>query len=149
MPAMACGFESHHRHQTNRGGSAPLFVWSQDRDSNGSGSEWGAGGAPEPRPGLRRSAGRVPPPAPRQKNAATFRFRGLRKSRENCTSAASFFLYRIEPASLGFDSDTGSDLDCSDAPNKQGGPSPPTLFVWSQALSFAQSSFSVACFERL
>ena len=30
--------------------------------------------------------------APRQKNAASFRFRGLLKCRENCTSAASFFL---------------------------------------------------------
>ena len=28
----------------------------------------------------------------RQKNSAPFRFRGLRKSRENCTSAESFFL---------------------------------------------------------
>ena len=32
------------------------------------------------------------PGAPRQKNSAPFRFRGLRKSRENCTSAESFFL---------------------------------------------------------
>ena len=55
-------------------------------------------------------------PAPRQKNSAPFRFRGLRKSRENCTSAESFFLYQIEPASLGFDLDTGSDLDSSGAP---------------------------------
>ena len=31
---------------------------------------------------------------PRQKNAAPFRFRGLRKCRESCTSAASFFLFR-------------------------------------------------------
>ena len=48
---------------------------------------------------------RVPPPAPRQKNAVPLRFRGLRKCmatrgkratnkacRENCASAASFFL---------------------------------------------------------
>ena len=37
-----------------------------------------------------------------------FRFRGLRKSRENCTSAESFFLSQIEPASLGFDLDAHS-----------------------------------------
>ena len=36
------------------------------------------------------------PGAPRQKNSAPFRFRGLRKSRENCTSAESFFLSKSE-----------------------------------------------------
>ena len=61
---------------------------------------------------------RVPPPAPRQKNSAPFRFRGLRKSRENCTSAESFFLSQIEPALLGFDLDTGSDSDSAGAPEK-------------------------------
>ena len=63
---------------------------------------------------------RPPPPAPRQKNSAPFRFRGLRKSRENCTSAESFFLSQIGPASLGSDSDSGSssDLDCFVAPEK-------------------------------
>ena len=60
----------------------------------------------------------VPPRAPRQKNSAPFRFRGLRKSRENCTSAESFFLYQIEPASLGFDLNTGSDLVCPGAPER-------------------------------
>ena len=35
-------------------------------------------------------------PAPRQKNSAPFRFRGLRKRRENCTSAESFFLSETE-----------------------------------------------------
>ena len=55
------------------------------------------------------------PGAPRQKNAAPLRFRGFRKRRENCASAASFFLPQIEPASLGFDLDTGSDIDSSDA----------------------------------
>ena len=55
-------------------------------------------------------------PAPRQKNSAPFRFRGLRKSRENCTSAESFFLYQIEPASLGFDLDTGSNIGLSGLP---------------------------------
>ena len=59
------------------------------------------------------------PGAPRQKNSAPFRFRGLRKSRENCTSAEPFFLYQIEPASLGFDLDTGSDLDSSGAPKRR------------------------------
>ena len=34
--------------------------------------------------------------APRQKNSAPFRFRGFRKSRENCISAASFFLSKSE-----------------------------------------------------
>ena len=61
---------------------------------------------------------RVPPPAPRQKNSAPFRFRGLRKSRENCTSAESFFRSQIEPASLGFDLDSGSDIDPSGATEK-------------------------------
>ncbi len=46
------------------GAFAPAVSGMWMKDSNGSGSEWGAGGAPEPRPGLRRSAGRVPPPAP-------------------------------------------------------------------------------------
>ena len=56
--------------------------------------------------------------APRRKNSAPFRFRGLRKSRENCTSAESFFLSQIGPASLGSDLDSrgGSDLDCPRAP---------------------------------
>ena len=36
-------------------------------------------------------------PAPRrQKNSAPLRFRGLRKSRENCVSAESFFLSETE-----------------------------------------------------
>ncbi len=39
---------------------------------------------------------RVPPPAPRQKKAAPFRLPGLRKSREDYTSAASFFLSETE-----------------------------------------------------
>ena len=39
---------------------------------------------------------RVPPPAPRQKKAAPFRLPGLRKSREDFTSAASFFLSETE-----------------------------------------------------
>ena len=34
------------------------------KDSNGSGSEWRAGGTSEPRPGLHRSAGRIPPAPP-------------------------------------------------------------------------------------
>ena len=48
---------------------------------------------------------RVGPPAPRQKNAAPFRFRGFRKCRENSISAASFFLFQIGPAPLGSDLD--------------------------------------------
>ncbi len=36
------------------------------------------------------------PGAPRQKNSASFRFRGLRKSRENCISAEFFFLSETE-----------------------------------------------------
>ena len=63
---------------------------------------------------------RVPPPAPRQKNSAPFRFRGLRKSRENCTSAASFFLSETE-VSRGTSvsvMENGSDLDCSGAPRQ-------------------------------
>ena len=39
---------------------------------------------------------RIPPCPPRQKNPAPFRFRGLRKSRENCISAVSFFLSKTE-----------------------------------------------------
>ena len=37
----------------------------------------------------------------RQKKPALFRFRGLRKSRENSISAVSFFLFQTGPASLG------------------------------------------------
>ena len=59
---------------------------------------------------------RVPPPAPRQKNEAPFRFRSLRKSRENCISAASFFLSQIGPASLGSDSDLYSSRYQSENP---------------------------------
>ena len=39
----------------------------------------------------------------RQKNSTPFRFRGLRKRRENCISVESFFLLQIGPASLGSD----------------------------------------------
>ena len=117
MPAMACGFESHHRHQNAAAPSWGCRIL-QGRDSNGSGSEWSAGGHSRARSGLRRSGGRVPPPAPRQKNSASFRFRGLRKSRENCTSPESFFLFQIEPASPGFDLDTGPDSDSSGFPEK-------------------------------
>ena len=63
---------------------------------------------------------RVPPPAPRQKNSAPFRFLGLRKSRENCTSAESFFLSETE-VSWGTSvsvMENGSDLDCSGAPRQ-------------------------------
>jgi len=35
-------------------------------------------------------------PVPRQKNSVPFRFRGFRKSRENCTSTESFFLSKSE-----------------------------------------------------
>ena len=48
---------------------------------------------------------RVQPVPPRRKKSAPFRFRGLRKSRESSTSAGPFFLFRIEPAALGFDSE--------------------------------------------
>ena len=44
----------------------------------------------------------------RQKNSAPFRFRGLRKSRGNCTSAESFFLSKPE------DSRGSSDLVCGE-----------------------------------
>jgi hypothetical protein len=39
----------------------------------------------------------------RQKKLAPFRFFGLRKSRKSSISAISFFLFQIEPTSLGFD----------------------------------------------
>jgi len=42
-------------------------------------------------------------PAARQKKPFPFRFRGLRKRRENCRSAGSFFLFKIGPDSLGTD----------------------------------------------
>ena len=62
------------------------------------------------------------PAPPRQKNAAPFRFRGLRKCRENCTSAASFFLSETE-VSRGTSvsvMENGSDLDCPGAPKRRG-----------------------------
>ncbi len=40
---------------------------------------------------------RAPPPSPRRKKPAPFRFCGLRRSRENSTSAGSFLLLPIEP----------------------------------------------------
>ena len=54
------------------------------------------------------------PGAPRQKNAASFRFRGLRKCRENCTSAASFFLSEtgVSPGTPVSVMGNGSDLNC-------------------------------------
>ena len=36
-------------------------------------------------------------PLRRQKKLAAFRFRGLRRSRENCISAPSFFLSKTDP----------------------------------------------------
>ena len=80
-------------------------------------------------------------PAPRQKNSAPFRFRGLRKSRENCISAESFFLSQIGPASLGSDLDSrgGSDLDCPGAPRQK----KPTAFRFRRG---GESSISVASF---
>ena len=41
--------------------------------------------------------GAFAPPPRRRKNAAPFRFRGFRKSRENCISAASFLLSKSDP----------------------------------------------------
>ena len=59
-------FESFSRCQNDRvcpQGQALLFCILGE-DSNGSGSEWSAGGAPEPRPGLPHRAGRILLPLP-------------------------------------------------------------------------------------
>ena len=60
------------------------------------------------------------PGAPRQKNSAPFRFRGLRKSRENCTSAESFFLSKSEDPRGSSDLVlcAGSDMNCPGAPER-------------------------------
>ena len=58
---------------------------------------------------------------PRQKNSAPFRFRGLRKSRENFTSAESFFLSETE-VSRGTSvsvMEIGSDLECHGTPRQK------------------------------
>ena len=55
------GFKSLHSDQTGNGRpSASRFLFHQIRDLNPSGSEWRAGGTPEPRGGLPRRAGQVP-----------------------------------------------------------------------------------------
>ena len=72
---LCSGDEAHHhlrqRKATQPGGLSLLFR----RESNGSVSEWIAGGNPEPRPGLLRSGGRLPSSAPRR--------RGLRIVRDD------------------------------------------------------------------
>lgn len=50
---------------------------------------------------------RVPQGSPRRKKPAPFRFRGLRRSRENSTSADSFLLLPIEPRFDGDPNKTG------------------------------------------
>ena len=52
----------------------------------------------------------IQPGPPRQKKSTPFRFRGLRKSRENFISVDSFFLLQIGPAKLGSDLDGDTDL---------------------------------------
>ena len=61
---------------------------------------------------------RVRSAAPRRKKAAPFRFRGLRKSRENSISAESFFLSESDPLALGSDSvGRGGSYRSSQAPS--------------------------------
>ena len=70
-----------------------------DRGLEGSGSEWTAGGSPEPRPGS---------PAGEESHHR----HGVRRSKHRSVSVlrrklhyvSPFFLFRIEPASLGFNS---------------------------------------------
>ena len=84
---------------------------------------------------------RVRSPAPRQKNSAPFRFRGLRKSRENCTSAESFFLSetgvsRGTPVSV---LNADSDLDSSGAPKRRESEQDSLLF-WCRAYGGQRSA---------
>ena len=53
----SCGIDDIH------GYAVIWYMWASD----GSGSEWSAGGTPEPRPGLLRRAGRIPPSPPRKR----------------------------------------------------------------------------------
>ena len=71
-----------------------------DKGLEGSGSEWTAGGSPEPRPGS---------PAGEESHHR----HGVRRSKHRSVSVlrrklhyvSSFFLFRIEPTALGFDLD--------------------------------------------
>ena len=68
---------------------------------------------------MRESGVQAPEGAPRQKNSAPLRFRGLRKSRENCVSAESFFLSDPQVSRGTSESVyTGSDLNYPGAPMK-------------------------------
>ena len=67
------------------------------RDSNGSGSEWSAGGTPEPRPGLHRSAGRVPPPAPRRRGLHIVRDDFFLRSKSHLSLISSLLLSKSNP----------------------------------------------------
>ena len=65
-----------------KGDALLVVIW----DLNGSGTEWSAGGAPEPRPGLRRGAGQVPSLAPRR--------RAFRSRKKETVFGLSLFLVR-------------------------------------------------------
>ena len=54
----------------------------------------------------------------RQKNSVPFRFRGLRKRRENCISTESFFLFRSNPLRRDLIGGNGREESCSVPPEK-------------------------------
>ena len=98
-------------------GKEEITVWTLfDADPNGHLNFSHSGGIVINIPG-------VGSPPPRQKNAAPFRFRGLRKSRENCISAASFFLSNSDPLTLGSES-VGNGCSCKVSHTRSNGPCP-------------------------
>ena len=76
----------------------PLCSGCFQQDSNGSGSEWSAGGTPEPRPGLLRRAGRILHPPPNKHRDFDTKSRCssyLQKSRN--TNIFKAFRYNVLP----------------------------------------------------
>ncbi len=75
-----------------------VFFFSSKRDLNGSGSEWAVGDSPEPRPGLRRSGGQVPPLRP-SSSRTSYRSqrRFLFESKRRLSLTPSLLLSRSNP----------------------------------------------------
>ena len=95
-----CGFDPRRRHQDLLSGPCGAGREVFSRGANGSGSEWAAGGIPcarnvrvhwsAPRPGLRRSEGRPPPPAPPRRSklrSRRFRRQSADWRRKLCTAS--------------------------------------------------------------
>ena len=103
FPSWLGGFDSRTLLQKEKPPIRAAFPFGIEWESNGSGVRKRAGGTFSPRPGLRRSGGRLPYPAPRRRSLRTARKRQSRKrlpfSRLCCVSPP----FKIGPAALGSD----------------------------------------------